>query len=197
MPACPSCGADLIPPYRFCGRCGAGVAPPPAYAYYPAAIPPKKDNAAIIIAVVLVVLVVGSIAGSAILYVMVSGLIGGTSRPVMTLVLSRRSNLSAVVLVADVEPATSPSYFKANIKVGANVGTAVGLPTLSGGTAPITVPGVGTFQLSWLNVLGSGLVTGGDQFSLAYPGFIPSGTGISLIFLWTDGSNIASVSWQA
>lgn len=200
MPSCPTCGADLFPPYRFCGRCGASVLTAPVYPIYPAAVPPKKNNVVLIIAIVLVVLVAGSIAASAILYIMVSGLIGPspgpTSKPVMTLTISTRSSLSVTVLVTGIVPAVAPSNFKANLLVNTTYGTPVSLPTVSGGVAALSVSSVGTFLLTWQDVGGDGLVSGGDGFQLAYPAPIAAGTTMALIFIWTDGSTISTITWQ-
>lgn len=200
MPSCPACGADLFPPYRFCGRCGASVPTPPLYPIYPAAVPPKKNNVVMIIVIVLVVFIAGSMAASAILYIMVSGLIrpspGLTSKPVMTLAISTQSSLSATVLVTGIAPAVSPSNFKANIQVNTTYGTAVSLPTVSGGVATLSVPSVGTFLLTWQDADGDGLVSGGDRFQLTNRVAIAAGTTMTLLFIWTDGSIVSAITWQ-
>lgn len=199
MPTCPTCGAELISPYRFCGRCGAVVPAVPGYAPYPAAVPAKKDNTAMIIAIVLVVVVVATVGTSAILYVMVSGLIGPTpvtTRPVMTLSLSTSSSLDATVVVTGMVPTVSPSNLKTNVQVGTAFGTAVSLPTVSGGTATIVVGSVGSFQLTWQDAGGDALVSAGDTFHLTNPAPLAAGTTVALIFIWTDGGTVSTITWQ-
>ncbi len=73
---CPRCGRLAAASDRFCGDCGAGLAPAsyPYYPYYPTAGPAPTNHTALIVAVVLIVVVV-LVVLPALLYVVVSGLI--------------------------------------------------------------------------------------------------------------------------
>lgn len=76
MSSCPACGAPAPPSDVFCQKCGTRLGPAPGYyPYYPPVAPPHENYTALIIVVVVVVLVL-AVALPAILYVMVSGLLG-------------------------------------------------------------------------------------------------------------------------
>ncbi len=79
MVYCPSCGAASAPSDRYCGNCGTPTIVTPGYVPYMPMAPPAHDRTAMIIVLVVVLVVVGSIGVSALLYVMVSGLIQGPS----------------------------------------------------------------------------------------------------------------------
>ncbi len=76
---CPSCGAASAPSDRYCGNCGTPTIVTPGYVPYVPMAPPAHDRTAMIVVIVIVLVVVGSIGVSALLYVMVSGLIQGPS----------------------------------------------------------------------------------------------------------------------
>lgn len=196
---CRSCGAGLVPPYRYCRNCGAPVGPPnpyPPYAYAPYA---RRDNSATIIAVVVVVVLVLSVALPAILYLMVSGLVRGpvTSRPVVTLIVTNSTSGSADLLVAGAQPASSAANYRVNLAVSGTYGTAISLPASAGASVPIYINGYSQpFTVRWMNVGGSGSVVGGDHFLVTYSTTLLSGTLMTFVLLWYDGSTVSAVAWS-
>ncbi len=204
MAVCPSCGAFLVPPYRFCPSCGKAVPDklpyPPAYppvANYP---PPKKNNTVMIIVVIVIVIIVVSVALPAILYVMVSGLIGNgpnlTAKPAVTLTVTKITG-GVSILVAGIVPSTNPSNFKVNIENATDLatGTPVAMPTVSGTSVQVVVSGV-TFTIRWNNIGGSGVVSQGDTFVVTYTA--AAGTSWYFLLIWAgDGSVLPTgTGWQ-
>lgn len=206
MPLCSKCGAELEPPYRFCSKCGQpAVASPPyaAYGYPPPMVLPPRDNShtiILLVVVVIVVLVAVPAALAAILYTMTSGgIVPGTSKPVIMMTLNTKTASSADLLVSGAQPAVSPSNLKVNFQVGTTYGTAVNFPTTAGVTISVVV-GAGTYTVTWENPGGSGAVVAGDHFLVGYPGGSATpvpGTSLSFILIWTDGSTVSLVTWQA
>lgn len=197
MPACPRCGTETVPPYRFCSACGQplGAMPYPPYPPYP---PPRKDNTALIVVIVVVVIVL-AVALPAILYVMVSGLIGPGgpgAKPVITLTVTRIAG-GVSILVAGIQPATSPSNIKVNIQNATSLATglAMAMPTTSGSSVVVSVSGV-WFTITWINVGGSGEISQGDSFMVTYSAAV--GTQWSFLLIWAlDGSIIpVNAQWQ-
>ncbi len=198
MAVCPSCGAYLVPPFRFCPSCGKAVPetlpyPPPA-TYFP----PKKDNTVMLVVLVVVIIVI-AVALPAILYVMVSGLISTgpmTYKPTVTLTVAKITG-GVSILVAGMQPSTPPSDFKVNIQNGTSLaaGSSVALPTASGSSAQVTVSGV-TFTIRWNNVGGSGAVSQGDTFVVTYTAAV--GTRWYFLLVWAgDGSVLpTNTNWQ-
>ncbi len=203
MAVCPSCGAYLVPPYRFCPSCGRPV--PEMLPYPPPAtyIPPKKDNTLTIVVVLVIVVLVLSVALPAILYVMVSGLIGSgprtggpLSKPTVTLTVNKITG-GVSILVAGIQPATPPPDLKVNIQnfTSSEAGSAMPMPTASGTSVRVSVSGV-SFTIEWNNPGGSGVLSQGDTFVVTYAAAV--GTRWAFLLIWTDGSVLATnTNWLA
>jgi FlaG/FlaF family flagellin (archaellin) len=139
---------------------------------------------------------------AAVLYVMVSGLIGNPSagsKPTVSLTQVNKLSNGMDILVAGITPTAAPSNFKVNIEnVSATAfGTAVAAPLTT--TTPVTVTvGTQTFTIAWQNPGGSGQISQGDHFVVTSSS-IKAGTGINYAFLliWSDGSTLTTSSWQA
>ncbi len=203
MAVCPSCGAYLVPPYRFCPSCGKAVPDqlpyPPAYPPPTTYVPPKKDNTVMVIVVIVIVVIVLSVALPAILYVMVSGLIGNgppITKPTVTLTVTKITG-GVTILVAGIQPSVPPSDFKVNIMNATSLatGTPVAMPSASGSTVQVAVSGV-TFTTRWNNVGGSGDVSQGDTFVVMYTAAV--GTQWYFLLIWVaDGSVLpTNAHWQ-
>ena len=159
----------------------------------------RKDEQAVSPVIATILMVAITVVLAAVLYVMVSGLIGGqnpVSKPVITLQLNTKSTLSADILVTGAQPASLPTNFKVNLQVGTAFGGAAALTTANANTT-VTV-GSDTYHVMWQNPGGSGNVVGGDHFTIWYPsGTAPAaGTSITLLLIWTDGSTDAQVTYQ-
>ena len=163
----------------------------------------RKDEQAVSPVIATILMVAITVVLAAVLYVMVSGLIGGqnpVSKPVITLQLNTKTATGADILVTGDQPASPPGNFKVNLEVVSTFGGATQLATPAGTATNVKVPattGV-TYTVTWQNPGGSGNVVGGDHFSIGYPGTggPSSGNSITLLLIWTDGSTVASVTYQ-
>ncbi len=201
MPACPKCGANVEATARFCASCGAtlpAAAPYPSpYPYY--VPPPKRNNVALIIVVVVILVIAVPTVLAAVLYVMVSGLIGGptTSKPVLSFTTAMPVTNGYQLTLASASQALAPANYKVNLQINTTTGSAVAMPTTSGGSVSITVAGyTGTFSVTWTDIGGERTLNGGDSFTVTRTGGLPAASSYTFYLLWSDGSQIANVSWQ-
>ena len=162
----------------------------------------RKDEQAVSPVIATILMVAITVVLAAVLYVMVSGLIGGqnpVSKPVITLQLNTKTSTTADILVTGAQPASPPGNFKVNLQVATTFGGAANLLTPSGTPTPVLVPATtgAQYTVTWQNPGGSGNVVGGDHFTIGYPSPAPAtGTSITLLLIWTDGSTVASVTYQ-
>src|SRR5574337_337841 len=156
----------------------------------------REDEQAVSPVIATILMVAITVVLAAVLYVMVSGLIGGqnpTSKPVITAQLNTKSSTGADILVAGAQPAVGFANFKVNLQVGSTFGTAQPLLKATWSQNNVTA----NWKIVWQNPGGSGNVVGGDHFTLTYPSTPPTvGTSITLLLIWTDGSTVASVTYQ-
>jgi len=168
------------------------------YAPYGYPPPPRKDKTALIIVIVVLAIVLIPVAASAILYILVSGLIQQpvANRPVVTLVRSSGTATGSTILVAGAQPTVSPGQFRVNLAAGDAFGIASSLPAASDVTVSISVTGYSQpFTVRWVDIGGDGTVNGGDQFVVGFPSALPSGTSMTFFLLWYDGSAVATLQW--
>ncbi len=171
----------------------------------------RKDEQAVSPVIATILMVAITVVLAAVLYVMVSGLIGTgttTSKPTVSLTLSTKVSgppAGADILVAGITPTSAPSNFKVNIEnVSLSVfGTAQAAPATNGASATITVPASGTtpqqtFTIVWQNPGGSGQISQGDHFVVTSSS-IKNGSAINYAFLliYSDGSTLTTFNWQA
>ena len=197
MTSCPSCGFPAPSYTRFCGRCGAALPNPTPYPPY-TMMPPQKNNTAMVIVLVVVLVVAVPVVASAVLYVLVSGLISSPApaRPVVGLTLSTASSTQASVLVTGAQPAVAPTNFKVNLAANSTFGTAVNLPAGSYTSVNVYLSGyAGPFTVEWVDVGGDGVVNGGDQLVVTYPTALHAGLTMQFYLLWYDGAVVSIVSW--
>ena len=198
MPTCPACGSPMPYPYRFCGVCGAGLAPAAPYAPY-GALPRRKDNTTLIVVLVVVALVVLPVAASAILYIMVSGLIDVPPQnpvPVITLTLTNESATGAAILVTGAQPPPTPGNLRVNLEIGTTFGMAAGLPSMTGVPVSVSVPGYpSSFTVTWRDVGGDVWAYGGAKFPLTLPSADSTGTAGSFPPLLKRGGDPSRVRW--
>jgi len=174
---CPRCGVPVAPGVKFCASCGA-----PIIWALPSASPPKStDSKAVLIVIVIVVLVIlVPIVLSALLYIMVSGLIGGPDpgATAPSVVLSSQGCVPGTC-TAVVNSASRPVGF-AELAVTLLVN---GTPVASDqglGTLPISGPG---YRLRFSDTNTGGVFDTGDQFLVE--GVVPGGT-YEIQLLWFD-----------
>ncbi len=167
----------------------------------------RKDELAVSPVIATILMVAITVVLAAVLYVMVSGLIGGTSttsKPTVTLTVSKITG-GVSILVAGIQPSSSPANFKLNIGNATTSGSPQAAPTTAGGSACtvssatcayVTV-GSYHFSITWQNPGGSGTVSQGDTFIITYSG-LPSGSSWNFLLIWgADGSVLPTNSgWQ-
>src|SRR5213596_2135171 len=165
-------------------------APPPLpsavspYGTYPYAPLPKRRNIGLLVVVVILIVIVVVVALAAIVYVMTSGLASG-SKPVVTFSNVMKQNaVTWTIAIASASPAVAPSNYKLNFGIGTTTGTAVKMGANDVITT-VTVTGAtpSSVGVKWTDLGGTGTVKGGDVLTFA--------------FLYSDGSQIQSKSWQA
>ncbi len=161
----------------------------------------RKDDQAVSPVIATILMVAITVVLAAVLYVMVSGLIGGTttsSKPAVTLTISKTST-GADVLVAGIQPTAAPSNFKVNLEdvTTAAFGSPVPAPLTTGTNVTVTVEST-TFHITWQNPGGSGTISQGDHFVIAHygTGAYATGTTYSFLLIWSDGSTLTSINWQ-
>lgn len=198
--ACPRCGTGIGPGYSYCPACGQPVRGVPGYPppiYYP---PPRKDNTALIVVLVVVLVVAVPVVLSAVLYIMVSGLIGSPNppltRPVIGMSFYWNTTVSAEIQFYMVQGPNAPGDFRINLEAAGLSGTPVPFP-YPGGTAATVTVGSWTYGVTWTDVDASGTLSQGDTLYVSYPvsGGPPPGTSLTFDLLWLDGSLLASASW--
>jgi flagellin-like protein len=147
----------------------------------------RKDEEAVSPVIATILMVAITVVLAAVLYVMVSGLIGGgvTDRPVVTMASAENVGAGSwKVQIADASLTQSLGSYKVVLQAdNVNVGSAV---TLTAG-ALISSGGV---WLNYTDLTVDGNLNGGDFFILEGAA---SGTTYSIILIWSaDGSQITS-----
>ncbi len=122
-----------------------------------------------------------------------------TGKPTVSLTLSNKLTNGADINVAGIAPTAAPSNFKVNLEnvSSTTFGTAVAAPTST--STPVTVTiGSQTFYITWQNPGGSGSVSPEDHYVVTSSSIkLGSGVTYSFLLIWSDGSTLASLQWQA
>jgi len=177
------------PPYPY----------PSYYPYYPYAPPPPRSNRALIIVVVavVVVLVVVPIAVAAILYMMVSDLIGGPGVPA-----GPSGGFSAPALqegnVTFTVTSMSPAYPIGSFDFWMVVNGTAGARSPVGASGVPTAYAVSgtTYLVAWADLGGDGSLTAGDSFSVAGNGRpLPPRTDFTFELRYVPTSTLMVASW--
>ncbi len=165
----------------------------------------RKDDQAVSPVIATILMVAITVVLAAVLYVMVSGLIGGTTttaKPTVSLTYSRLTN-GVDVIVGGITPTSAPSNFKVNMEnvTTTSFGTAVLMPTSTGspGVNVAIASGGPTVNIVWQNPGGSGQLSQGDHFVVTTtPSAFKAGNTYSFILVWaSDGATLTTISWQA
>src|SRR6266704_2591519 len=160
----------------------------------------RKDEAAVSPVIATILMVAITVVLAAVLYVMVSGLLvgPGATRPQITFgsVDQTVSPGNATFAVAGVTQAVGPASYKVNLQRGTSAGTAIAMPTTSGGYASVTV-GSTVYRIYWTDIGGGNTINEGDQFRVAGNGVPLSPTGAYTFYLlWNDGGQIQTKTWN-
>ena len=158
-----------------------------------------------VIVIVVVLIVAVPVVLAAVLYTMTSGLISGPgpSKPVVSFATPTPSGLGERLTVASASQAVGPANYHLNLGVDGLTGTAVGMPT-TGGAYTVLAVGSRFYRVNWTDIGGEGTLTGGDAFTLTQTNLLgtpylplPGTSTFTFYLLWSDGSQISSVSFQA
>jgi len=169
----------------------------------------RKDEEAVSPVIATILMVAITVVLAAVLYVMVSGLIGGpgTSKPTVAFgsaAPATGSNLykNETVPVASASQAFAPTNYKVNLVAPAGTGSALAMPTTGGGSLVLTV-GTGFYKVIWTDIGGEGTLNGGDSFTVIQ---VTSSAGTTaetmdsgsytFYLLWSDGSQIVATTFS-
>jgi FlaG/FlaF family flagellin (archaellin) len=138
---------------------------------------------------------------AAVLYVMVSGLITGpgAAKPLVTFGgVTKQNTVTWTFSVASAQPAVAVSNYKVNFGIGTSIGSAVNMGTNNVNTT-VTVTGAtpSSVGVKWTDLGGGGQVKAGDIITIAFPSAPAAGTTLTFYLLYSDGSQVQSVQWQA
>ncbi len=147
-----------------------------------------------------ILLVAITVVLAAVVYLMASGILAGHTEP-MPIVgfaagatfLPGSHNVSLEIAGASqAQPATAYAF---NLRVG----LAYGAPTsfaASLAAADIAVNGT-TYRVTWIDVDGGGMLTGGDRIEVTGSGVsLATGTAFEFLLLWHDGTVLTAASWH-
>ncbi len=181
MVYCPSCGAATAPSDRYCGNCGTPTILTPGYVPYMPMVRPAQDRTAMIVVIVVVLVVVGSIGVSALLYVMVSGLIQGPSYTPIAIgaTISRSADgTNWTITFISVPTNVNPSVTSFGLTAANGIQAMPDTPLISlGGSMVFLSTSLGSLYVRYNGQTG-GAVTAGDSITV--------GTATSL-FISTTG----------
>lgn len=158
-----------------------------------------------VIVIVVVLIVAVPVVLAAVLYTMTSGLISGPgpSKPVVAFATPTPLGLGEQLTVASVSQAAGPANYRLNLGVSGVTGAVIGMPP-TGGSYVVLAVGSQFYRVNWTDIGGEGTLSGGDSFTVTQTNvvgttYVPLPIASSFIFylLWSDGSQISSVSFQA
>ena len=163
----------------------------------------RKDEQAVSPVIATILMVAITVVLAAVLYVMVSGLIGGgpgATKPFVTFSGVTKVNSAVWTFsIASASPAVAPANYKLNFGVGTATGTAVNMGTTGTNTTVTTGGTPANVGVKWTDLGGEGTVNAGDQFTITFaPASLPTiGQSLTLYLLYSDGSQIQTKNWQA
>ncbi len=164
----------------------------------------RKDEEAVSPVIATILMVAITVVLAAVLYVMVSGLIGGpsTSKPTVAFATPAPLGIGEQVTVASASQAVGPANYKLNFAAGSTTGVAAAMPTTGGGFVVLTV-GAAFYRVNWTDIGGEKTVNGGDSFVVTQTNAagttysaMPAATQFTFYLLWSDGSQITSANFQ-
>src|SRR3990172_3283826 len=156
----------------------------------------RKDEQAVSPVIATILMVAITVVLAAVLYVMVSGLLGGqtTNRPVLTFGAVAPSLGNVTFSIASVSQSFPYSSYKATLQVGSTTGsaTAVAAETTF---ATITV-GTTVYRIYWSDLGDEGNLNDGDSFRVTGDGVALATGSYTFYLLWSaDNAQIQTKSW--
>ncbi len=170
--------------------------PQSPWPYYPPPPPTRRDNLALIIVLVVVLVVLVPVIAAAVLYVMVSELIGSpVVQPTVTFGAVTQRAGNATIPVAYVSANIDPGSLQTLLQANYSYATPSRMPPASGGYVSITTGGR-VFRLYWTDADHNGLLSSGDAFLVTGDGVpLPSSTAVTFRLQSPDGRNLVNTEW--
>ena len=161
----------------------------------------RKDEEAVSPVIATILMVAITVVLAAVLYVMVSGLIGGpsTSKPTVAFTTGVPVTNGEQLSIASASQAVGPANYKINLAINGTAGAAVAMPLTSGGsgvTVTVTGTGWGAFTVKWTDIGNELTVNGGDSFTVTHTGGLPAQSSYVFYLLWSDGSQVTSTTFS-
>jgi hypothetical protein len=167
------------------------------YPYYP--LPPRKDNTAPVLVAVLIILIPVAL-GALVYLAFAPGFVINPppTRPVVTFAPPTAVSGGEQFAIAAASSALSPSNYRVSLSVGGETGVATDAPLGDGWSYRVYVQvGFNYYGIDWTDIGGEGTLNAGDLYMVSIAnGTWPSGTSMTFYLLWSDGTQIASVSWE-
>lgn len=148
-----------------------------------------------------ILLVAITVVLAAVIYLMASGLLGGTTSVPPVIALSgpgtySGSSHNATLTVAGTSQAVAISSYRFNVVVGGLYGNATSFAA-SGVAATTSVAGT-TYRITWNDLDGGGGLTQGDEIIVAGNGLsLPASTTFDFLLFWSDGRQITHLAWTS
>ncbi|HLE55026.1 MAG TPA: zinc ribbon domain-containing protein [Thermoplasmata archaeon] len=124
-----------------------------------------------------------------------------STRPVVAFGSPVPSGSGETCIIASASQAVGPGNYRVNLEANGSVGSATAMPTIGGGFVVLTT-GTGFYRVNWTDIGGEGTLNGGDAFSVTHTDStgttflaMPGSTFFTFYLLWSDGAQIASISW--
>ncbi|MEK6986927.1 MAG: type IV pilin N-terminal domain-containing protein [Candidatus Thermoplasmatota archaeon] len=160
----------------------------------------RKDEEAVSPVIATILMVAITVVLAAVLYVMVSGLIGGpsTSKPTVAFTTGVPVTNGEQLSIASASQAVGPANYKINLQVNSTAGAAVAMPLTSGTSVTITVgaPISTSFIVAWTDIGGEKTLNGGDSFTVTRAAGLPAQSSYTFFLLWSDGGQVTSTTFS-
>ncbi len=156
----------------------------------------RKDENAVSPVIATILMVAITVVLAAVLYVMVSGLIGGgpsTTKPAVTFGSTTAITNGFTFSVAGATPASAIGNYRVNLQVNA---TTAPTPVTPAASVTISVGG-STYTITWTDPGGEASLTGGDEFRITRAGGLLGNTDYKFLLLWSDGTLVQSAIYHS
>ncbi len=170
--------------------------PAPPYPYYPPPPPKRTSTVLVVVLIVVVLIVVVVIVLAAVLFLFVGGLMNqGTTPPVLAFTPPSLSDGNATFEVGGASRSDPISSFTFRLEVGV-VRSPSRVFAASGVPQTVTVVAT-TYQVTWNETSGFGLLSPGDTISVVGDG-VPLGAGSYTFHLYwaLTGAEITTRAWS-
>ncbi len=163
--------------------------------------PIRRDPCAVSPVVAEILLVAITVVLAAVIYLMASGLLSGTTNPPPLVALSGPGTYAggtrnATLTVAGASQPAGMGSYRFNLVVAGLYGNATAFAA-SGVAATTNVAGT-MYRVTWDDLDGGGKLTQGDQIKVTGNGVsLPASTTFDFILLWETGATVTHSAWTS